>query len=221
MFISTFSIVAYEPSTGYLGVGTASRALAAGGKVITLVPGICAVASQSWASQVVGRRVADLIGEGLSPGKALKKALSEDTAVPQHGKERGSAYRQIAVIDAQGRAATHTGEVTLGPDCVYAGSLKGKGYAVAGNMLAGKSVIKRMAEIFEKSDTGKHLALRIFETLNAGEAEGGDRRGRQSAAIMTAPPPGAHPDKFFDVDLRVDDHEEPLEELERILSKVI
>jgi len=199
-------------------VATASRALAVGGKVITLIPGVAAVASQAWSSQRVGLRVAELCGEGRTPEQALAAVLQEDVPDPERGYDRGAEYRQVAVIDALGRTAAHTGRIVRQKNTPYAGHRAGVDYAVAGNLLTGEEVLAAMAEAFERSDPKAELAQRLVAALTSGQDAGGDARGKQGAAVLTAPPAGAHPEKVFDVDLRVDDHPDPLVELKRLLA---
>lgn len=221
MLVGTFSIVARDSHSGHLGVGTASCALAVGAKVITVIPGVAAVASQSFSSQVVGRRTAQLCSQGRTPQEALAMALREDVPDPGRGFSRGAEHRQLAVIDAVGRTAMHTGTVTLEMAKPYAGHRSGTDYAVAGNLLTGEDVLTAMIEAFEQSDVGAHLSERLLAALNAAQAAGGDSRGKQAAGLATAPPPGTHPETVFDVDLRVDDHPDPLGELQRLLALVL
>jgi len=124
----------------------------------------------------------------------------------------------VIAIDADGLTALHTGQVTLATAKPYAGHLAGRDYAVAGNLLVSEDVIRRMSQAFEQSDPNEHLARRLLAALKAGESAGGDARGKQAAALATAPRPGTHPEKLFDVDLRIDDHPEPIGELERLLN---
>jgi len=200
----TFSIVAFDPKTGDLGVAVASRVLAVGAVVPYAQAGVGAIATQAFANTTYGPKGLVLLRKGLTPEQVLKRLLAED-------KDR--EHRQVGIVDAKGRATAFTGKKCL----PWAGHLVGKGYAVQGNILAGEQVVKRMAQAFE--NTKGELAERLMAALEAGEASGGDARGKQSAALLVVRKGGGYggfDDRY--IDLRVDDHPEPVKELRRLLT---
>ena len=205
MRTSTFSIVAVDSDAGEAGVAVQSKFLAAGAVVPWARGGVGAVATQAFAEVTFGVRGLDLLERGRSPEEALAELLEGD-----HGRES----RQVGVVDMAGRAASFTGS-----ECFeWAGGVTGDGFACQGNILAGESVVTGMAEAFT-STTGRPLAERLVEALRAGQAAGGDRRGQEAAALLVAKPGGGYGgnhDRY--VDLRVDHHEEPIEELARLLD---
>jgi uncharacterized Ntn-hydrolase superfamily protein len=203
---STFSIVAADPETGEVGCAVQSRYFAVGAVVPWATAGVGAVATQAAGVAVYGRRVLDLLAEGLVPAEALERALADDDA---------RETRQLGVVTADGRAAAFTGS-----ECnEWAGHETGPGYAAQGNILAGPDVTAEMARAFR--DTGGTLAERLVASLEAGQAAGGDRRGQQSAAVVVERTGARHEgregvDRV--ADLRVDDHEQPIAELRRLLD---
>ena len=201
---STFSIVAFDPKTGDLGVAVASKFLAVGSVVPYAKAGVGAIATQSFANTTFGPKGLELLRKGLTPSQVLKQLLASD-------KDR--EFRQVGIVDAKGRAAAFTGKKCL----PWAGHIVGKGFAVQGNILAGEQVVKAMAKAFR--ETKGELAERLMAALEAGEQAGGDARGKQSAAILVVRK-GAGYGGFDDryIDLRVDDHPEPIKELRRILN---
>jgi uncharacterized Ntn-hydrolase superfamily protein len=201
---STFSIVAFDPKTGDLGVAVASKFLAVGSVVPYAKAGVGAIATQSFANTTFGPKGLELLRKGLTPSQVLKQLLASD-------KDR--ELRQVGIVDAKGRAAAFTGKKCL----PWAGHIVGKGFAVQGNILAGEQVVKAMAKAFQ--ETQGELAERLMAALEAGEQAGGDARGKQSAAILVVRK-GAGYGGFDDryIDLRVDDHPEPVKELRRILT---
>ena len=197
----TYSIVARDPETGELGVAVQSRAFRAGSSVGWALPGVGAVASQAFSERSYGPLGLELLQAGKAPEQALAGLVAAD---PE------SAVRQVAMVDAEGRAAVHTGA-----DCIReAGHLSGDGYSVQANMMRSADVWPAMAEAFE-SATGS-LARRLLAALDAGEAAGGDWRGRQAAGLLVVAADGKPWDRVSD--LRVDDHAEPLRELRRLLG---
>jgi uncharacterized Ntn-hydrolase superfamily protein len=202
----TFSIVALDPENGDLGVAVQSRYFAVGAVVSWARAGIGAVATQAAGRAAYGPAILDLLGDGLEPQAAIERALADD--------ERRET-RQLGVVDAQGRAAAFTGS-----ECnEWAGHATGRGYAVQGNILAGEDVVAEMARAFE--GTSGELAERLVVALEAAQSAGGDRRGQQSAALVVERPGGIPESREgIDriVDLRVDDHEEPIRELRRLLG---
>jgi uncharacterized Ntn-hydrolase superfamily protein len=200
----TFSIVAFDPKTGDLGVAVASRVLAVGAVVPYAQAGVGAIATQAFANTTYGPKGLALLRKGLTPEQVLKRLLAED-------KDR--EHRQVGIVDAKGRAIAFTGKKCL----PWAGHLVGKGYAVQGNILAGEQVVKAMAQAFES--TKGELAERLMAALEAGESAGGDARGKQSAALLVVRKGGGYggfDDRY--IDLRVDDHPEPVKELRRLLT---
>jgi uncharacterized Ntn-hydrolase superfamily protein len=198
----TFSIVASEPQMGQLGVAVASKFLAVGAVVPWLQSEVGAIATQALANTRYGPHGLGQMRDGASPREALDALLAADT---------GRDDRQAGIVDARGRAATHTGQRCM----PWAGGRSGAGYAVQGNILTGPGVVDAMAEAYESSSGD--LADRLLLALAAGDAAGGDRRGRQSAAIAIAAPSGGYggnDDRL--VDLRVDDHPDPVTELGRL-----
>lgn len=201
---NTFSIVAYDPARKEWGVGTASKSLAVGAGVPWARAGAGAVATQSSTNVTYGPRGLDLMARGTAAEEAVKLLTRDD---------RDRDDRQVGVIDAKGRVATFTGK-GCDPWC---GEKRGKHHVCLGNLLKGQEVVERMSEAFEKA-RGR-LAWRIMAALEAGEKAGGDRRGKQSAAIVVVRARGgrrALDDRL--IDLRVDDHKQPVPELARILA---
>jgi len=199
----TFSIVGHEPGTGAWGVAVASKFIAAGGVVPYVAVG-GAIATQSYANLAYGPQGLALSAAGVPAEEIVAELTGPDTQ---------RELRQVGVVDGDGNAATFTGT-----DCFdWAGGLCGDGYACQGNTLVGETVVRSAAETFET--TGGDLATRLVAALLAGDRAGGDRRGRQAAAVVVAQADagyGAGSD--IAVDLRVDDHPRAAEELERILG---
>lgn len=198
----TYSIVARDPETGELGVAVQSRAFRVG-MCAWARPGVGAVATQSFTEPGYGPRGLELLADGRSPAEALEQLLASD--------ER-SGFRQVAVVDAAGRTAAHTGDACI-PDC---GHLARENLSVQGNMLASPNVWAAAAGAFE--DTGGFLGERLLAALDAAEEAGGDFRGRQAAALLVVSGDVARPAWESVVDLRVDDHPEPLAELHRLFG---
>lgn len=193
----TYSIVARDPETGFYGVAVASRFFAVGALVPHIRPGRCAVATQAFISPLWGIDAADR----LAAGEAAETVVADLVA-----QDRGEGLRQIHAIDAEGRSAAHTG----GRCTEWCGHLIGDGVSVAGNMLAGEAVI---ADALAAYAAHMHLPLaeRLMTAMEAGEAAGGDKRGRQSAALRI------HRGEDYPwLDLRADDHPDPLGELRRL-----
>ncbi len=193
----TWSIVAHDAATGEIGIGVATRFFAVGAIVPHVEPGVGAVATQALVNPFYGIDGMKLLRAGLPADQTLQRLLELDA---------GRDSRQVHMIDAQGRSIAHTGS-----GCVdWAGHVVRDGFSVAGNMLAGEQVVRVTADAFEKS-RGKPLAERFLIALEAGEAVGGDKRGKQSAAIRV------HTTEAWPaLDIRVDDHVDPLKELRRI-----
>ena len=169
-----------------------------------VVAGVGAIATQAWANTNYGPRGLDLLRAGHDPDKVIRTLTQTD----EHREQR-----QLGIVDVQGRSASYTGS-----ECMdWAGGVAGKGFAAQGNILAGPLVVQNMAQTF-KRERGC-LADRLVSALRAGQAAGGDRRGKQSAALSIIKPEGGYGgfnDRY--IDLRVDDHQEPIEELARLLQ---
>ena len=196
----TFSVVAYDPEMDEWGVAVASRYLSVGSVVPWAMHGVGCIATQAMANYSYGPKGLSLLAD-KDADETIKILTSED---PE------SSHRQIGVVDRHGNAASFTGKKCFD----YAGNIVGKNFSVQGNILAGSEVLERMAAVMEKS--GK-LEYRLVDCLKAGESAGGDRRGRQSAAILIASRKRefeATSGKFMEI--RVEDHSDPLKELERI-----
>ena len=200
--VATFSIVAFEPETDSLGVAVQSRFLAVGSVVPWARAGVGAVATQAMANYNYGPHGLDLMSEGNSAEQAVQALTSAD---------EDREHRQIGVVDALGRASTFTGS-----ECFdWAGGVTGEHYAAQGNILVGRETVEAMASTYEQTDGD--LAARLLSALDAGQGAGGDSRGKQSAALLVVREGGGYGgDNERVVDLRVDDHPEPIRELIRI-----
>ena len=205
--VATFSIVARDPATGELGVAVQSRAFRAGAIVSYAKAGVGAIATQAAANQTYGPRGLELLELGLSPDEVVEHLTGSDP-----GRDR----RQLAVIDDQGRVRAYTGSATS----AWAGHLEGENFSAQGNILAGEAVVRAMAEAFESSSGP--LALRLMDALDAGQAAGGDARGKQAGGVLVVKPIGnsGRTTRTSDrwVDVRVDDHAEPFQELRRLVN---
>ncbi len=202
---STFSIVAADPDSGEVGVAVASRFFAVGAVVPHARAGVGAVATQSFANTTYGPRGLDLLEKGLSADEVAAVLTRADDA---------RAQRQLGIVSASGDSATFSG-----PGCnPWAGGRRGPGYAVQGNILTGEDVVAAMEKAFLES-RGQPLAERLYAALVAGDAKGGDSRGRQSAALVVARQKAGY-GGFTDraVDVRVDDHADPIVEMGRLLG---
>ncbi|HET6172208.1 MAG TPA: DUF1028 domain-containing protein [Gaiellales bacterium] len=200
----TFSIVARDTVAAQLGVAVASKFLAVGAVVPWLESEVGAIATQALANTSYGPEGLALLRAGASAREALDAVV---------GGDDGGDDRQAGFVDARGGAATHTGARCMD----WAGGRTGPGYAVQGNILTGPEVVDAMATAFEAS-TGE-LADRLLVALAAGDAAGGDRRGRQSAALAVVAPGGGYGGNDDNlVDLRVDDHTGPVAELRRLYA---
>jgi uncharacterized Ntn-hydrolase superfamily protein len=197
----TYSIVARDPETGELGVAVQSRAFRAGSGVGWALPGVGAVASQAFSERSYGPLGLELLQAGKTPEQALAGLVAAD---PE------SSVRQVAIVDAEGSTAVHTGA-----DCIReAGHLTGGGYTVQANMMRSADVWPAMAEAFEAASGS--LARRLLAALEAAEAAGGDWRGQQAAGLLVVAAEGRPWERVSDV--RVDDHADPLRELRRLLD---
>ncbi len=200
---ATFSIVAADPEAGEVGVAVASRFFAVGTVVPWARAGVGAVATQANANTSYGPRGLELLERGIQPQEALDAMLRDDD-------NRGR--RQAGVVSADGASATWSGDGCT----AWAGGRHGSGYAIQGNILTGEDVIAAMESRFLET-RGRPLAQRLLEALLAGDAAGGDSRGRQSAALLVVRERGGY-NGFTDraIDVRVDDHADPMGELARL-----
>jgi uncharacterized Ntn-hydrolase superfamily protein len=200
---STYSIIARDPETGLLGLGVQSRALSIGNRVVTGKGGVAIVAHQSSSNPMYGKLIIDGIERGMTPQQALEFALRAD---------KDPDRRQVSVIDIKGRSASWTSKTI--PD--WKGHRCTDTYCVQGNTIASENVIEAMAKAYETSKGP--MAERLLAALDAAEAAGGDRRGMQGAMLKIVKPLArADFDDTF-LDIRVDDHKQPLVELRRILG---
>jgi uncharacterized Ntn-hydrolase superfamily protein len=202
----TFSIVARSADGESWGVAVASKFLAVGSAVPAAVAGVGAIATQADANVAFKGLALAHLDDGANASVAMLRLLEEDP---------GREERQVGIVDVDGGAATHTGHACLD----WAGGLTGDGYAIQGNILTGEDVVFAMKTAWETSDPDAPLARRLLEALTAGDLAGGDRRGRQSAALLVVKEGagyGGHDD--IAVDLRVDDHVAPIPELARLLD---
>ncbi len=201
---STFSIVACDLDESAWGVAVASKFPAVGAVVPWAQAEAGVVATQSFANTSFGPRGLEMMASGLSAEKVLAKLLEDDEEREQ---------RQVGLVDAHGQAATFTGSKCF----EWAGGLTGPGYAIQGNILVGKQVVKAMQKTF--LETKGNLPARLHTALLAGDRAGGDRRGRQSASIYVVKPKGGY-GGFIDrwIDYRVDDHEDPVPRLGELLE---
>ncbi len=204
-FAHTYSIVAMDTATGEMGVGVQSHWFSVGTLVAWGQSGVGVVATQSFVNPAFGPKGLELMASGMTAPEALKKLVNADA---------GQVYRQVAFLDTEGRVDAFTGDQCI----AEAGHYVGEDFSVQANMMLNDKVVPAMKKAFEES-AGKPLSERILLALKAAEAVGGDIRGKQSAAMIVVGPEKSEEvwnDKR--VDLRVDDHPEPLEELERLLK---
>lgn len=201
--VATFSIVACDLDAGQWGVATQSKFLAVGSVVPWAEPHVGAVATQSYANPRYGPDGLALLREGLSAEEVVERLTSADD---------GRDQRQLGIVDAQGRGATFTGSQCMN----WAGGQTGPCYAAQGNILVGAETVDALATTFEAT-RGQELASRLLECLAAAQIAGGDRRGQQSASLLIVERNGGYA-QLSDVvlDLRVDDHPQPIDELRRI-----
>jgi len=204
--VSTFSIVAIDPQTGEMGVAVASRYFSVGSVVPWAMADVGAVATQANVNVGYGQQAIDLLRQGLSAPEVLKKILADD-------KFEGKDGRQVAIVDAKGNVAAYTG-----PNAPkWAGDRQGKTWSAQGNILVGAQVPEAMGKAFDA--TQGELAEKLFAALKAGDAAGGDARGRQSASMLVVKKLGGrniNNDRY--VYINVDDNPDPFTELRRLLD---
>lgn len=199
MQLNTFSISARCAETGMLGVAVSTAVPGVGGICPFVRPGIGAVATQAWVNPYLGHDSLDLLAQGRSAEQAVKSLIEADP---------GRAVRQLGVVDAQGRSCAWTGE-----DCVdWAGHRTGPDVSVQGNMLVGADTVAAMFDAFA-AGAGTELPERLVKVLEAGQAAGGDKRGKQSAAVVVF-----DKEQYPYLDLRVDEHYDPVRELRRVFE---
>jgi uncharacterized Ntn-hydrolase superfamily protein len=193
----TWSIIAKDNATGQIGIAVATKFFAVGARVPHIAPAIGGVATQALVNPYYGIDGLRLLREGGAPRDIIATLIAADA---------GHASRQIHIMDAKGRIAAHTGK-----GCVdWCGHLEGDGFSIAGNMLASGQVLDDTAKAYiANADTP--FARRLIVAIRAGEKAGGDKRGKQSAALLIY-----GEEEWSDLDLRVDDHADPLSELERL-----
>jgi uncharacterized Ntn-hydrolase superfamily protein len=193
----TWSIIARDPQTGQIGIAVATRFFAVGARVPHIAPGIGGIATQALVNPYYGIDGVKLLREGRSPREVIDTLIATDD---------GREARQLHVMDAQGRIAARTGR-----ECIdWCGHIQGDGFSLAGNMLAGAAVLDDTAKAYT-ANAALPFAQRLIAAMKAGEAAGGDKRGKQSAALLIH-----SGEEWSDLDLRVDDHTDPLAELERL-----
>ena len=194
----TWSILTHEPATGAFGLAVSTCNFAVGAGVPFLRAGVGVCASQSFSNRYLGPPTLDALARGLPPRLAIASVIAGD---------EGRGLRQIHTLDRHGESAAWTGE-----NCVdFCGSTSAPGVSVAGNMLAGRAVIDDTLATY--INTEGRLAERMLAAMDAGQAAGGDRRGRQSAALFVITT-----EDYPDINIRVDDHSDPLVELRRLLA---
>ena len=195
----TWSIIAKDNATGQIGIAVATKFFAVGARVPHIAPGIGAIATQALVNPYYGIDGLKLLREGRAPREIIETLIASDA---------GHESRQLHIMDARGQIAAHTGK-----DCVgWCGHLAGDGFSIAGNMLVGARVLDDTAKAYV-ANIGMPFARRLIAAMRAGELAGGDKRGRQSAALLIY-----GEEEWSDLDLRVDDHSDPLAELERLES---
>lgn len=193
----TWSIIARDHATGQFGIAVATKFFAVGARVPHIAANLGGIATQALINPYYGIDGIKLLREGREPREIVDTLIAADS---------GRESRQLHIMDAGGRIASHTGS-----DCVaWCGHIEGDGFSIAGNMLAGARVLDDTAQAY-RSNESLPFAQRLIAAMRAGEAAGGDKRGKQSAALLI------HGDEEWSaLDLRVDDHADPLAELERL-----
>ncbi|MFZ0766234.1 DUF1028 domain-containing protein [Bradyrhizobium sp.] len=193
----TWSIIAKDNATGQIGIAVATKFFAVGARVPHIAPAIGGIATQALVNPYYGIDGMKLLRDGRAPREIIERLITADA---------GHASRQVHIMDATGRIAAYTGK-----DCVdWCGHLEGEGFSIAGNMLAGGRVLDDTAKAYA-ANAQTPFARRLIVAMHAGEKAGGDKRGRQSAALLIY-----GEEEWSDLDLRVDDHADPVAELERL-----
>jgi len=193
----TWSIIAKDPATGQIGIAVATRFFAVGARVPHVAAGFGGIATQALVNPYCGIDGLPLLREGKHPGEIVERLISADP---------GRESRQLHILDSRGRIASHTGR-----NCIdWCGHVSSEDVSIAGNMLAGPQVLDETANAYLANDT-LPFPQRLIAALRAGEAAGGDKRGKQSAALLIH---GS--EEWATLDLRVDDHADPIAELARL-----
>jgi uncharacterized Ntn-hydrolase superfamily protein len=193
----TWSIIAKDNATGQIGIAVATKFFAVGARVPHIAPRVGGIATQALVNPYYGIDGVRLLRDGRAPRDIIETLIATDA---------GHASRQLHIMDAKGRIAAYTGK-----DCVdWCGHLGGEGFSIAGNMLAGPRVLDDTAKAYV-TNIGMPFARRLIAAMRAGELAGGDKRGKQSAALLIY-----GEEEWSNLDLRVDDHADPLAELERL-----
>jgi uncharacterized Ntn-hydrolase superfamily protein len=193
----TWSIIARDNASGQIGIAVATRFFAVGARVPYIAARLGGIATQALTNPYYGIDGLKLLREGRSPREIVETLIAAD---------EGRESRQLHIMDATGRIAAHTGR-----DCVdWCGHIQGNGFSIAGNMLVGAKVLDDTAKAYRENES-LPFARRLIAALRAGEAAGGDKRGKQSAALLIY-----GEEEWSNLDLRVDDHVDPLAELERL-----
>ena len=217
----TFSILGFDPTTGEIGAAVQSRVFSVGNGVLWAEAGVGAVATQAIVDVSYGPKGIALLKDGLTPAAIIKRILDEDPDPGYRGQAWPKAGRQFAVMNAKGEFAAHTGPQAS----KWAGDKQGAFCTAQGNILAGPAVVEAMVKAFESSELREgggrnHISLRLVAALEAGDAAGGDTRGKQSAAMIVVKKDGGvwlHNDVVLR--LQVDDNPEPIVELRRLVEK--
>ncbi|MEX1019164.1 MAG: DUF1028 domain-containing protein [Litorilinea sp.] len=196
----TFSIVAWDPATGAAGVAAATKFMAVGALCPFARAGVGALAAQAFVNPAFGPRALELLALDVPAEMVLQVLLENDP---------GQSHRQLHIVDRQGNSAAYTGTEAAG----WAGHKTYPGFSVAGNMLVDHRTIHGMAQAYLAQAESADFPARLVAALAAGQAAGGDKRGRQSAALYIVPAQG------LPIDLRIDDHPDPVDELHRIYTK--
>lgn len=203
-FVATFSIVGYDPVNQEWGIAVQSKFLGVGALVPWAKAGVGAIATQSWCNTSFGPRGLELLEKGLTAKEVLEELLKDD---------EGREYRQVGIVDSKGGSATFSGEQCF----PWAGGISGQNFACQGNILVNPETVQALADTFNQTEGD--LADRLVAALDAAQTAGGDSRGKQSAALLVVKEKGGYGgfnDRY--VDLRVDDHPEPIKELARLLK---
>lgn len=207
LYLSTYSIVAYDRELGEFGIAVQSRAFRAGAVVPHAKANVGAIATQAMGNLSYGPQGLALLEHGLSASEALQQLLAKDEL---------REHRQVAILDAKGQIAQHTGKECL----EWAGHTSGRDWAAQGNILVSEEVLDAMGKAFDQTEG--LLAEKLMAALEAGQEAGGDRRGQQAAGLLVVRP-NAYFDGPFDrlIDIRVDDHPQPIRELRRLLQMAL
>lgn len=216
----TFSILGFDPDTGEIGAAVHSRVFSVGNGVLWAEAGVGAVATQAIVDVSYGPQGMALLRQGMAPADIIKKILADDPDPGYRGQKWQKAGRQFAVMNAKGEFAAHTGPEAS----TWAGDKQGKYCTAQGNILAGPAVVANMVDAFEKSaldanGNKNHISYRLQAALEAGDAAGGDTRGKQSAAMIVVKKDGGvwlHNDVVLR--LQVDDNPEPIKEMRRLVD---